>query len=237
VPSLRVAQILSQLLDSSTVVEDLPHRLVDLCARSLPVTGVGLILMTSAGPWGTVAVSDGPADVLEELQFAVGEGPCVECSDTGLPVLQPDLARTGPLRWPGFCAGALEAGVAAVFSFPLRVGSIRLGVLDLYRDRAGELQAADLIEALSFADAATALLLHVQAKQSGTGTVAVLEDRAEVHQATGMVAVQAGASLAEALVLLRAHAYATNRSMLELARDVLSGAVTFTDSYDADDAS
>jgi hypothetical protein len=235
VPSLRVARILSQLLDGPTPVDDLPHQLVTACALAMPVTGVGLILMTSAGPAGTMAVSDGPAGVLEELQFDLGEGPCVECSRTGHPVLQPDLARTGPLRWPGFCAGALEAGVCAVFAFPLRVGGIRLGVLDLYRDRPGELSAPDLVEALSFADAATAMLLHVQDRTARTGTIPLLEDRAEVHQATGMVSVQANASMGEALVRLRAHAFATDRSVLELARDVLNGTVRFTDMYDADE--
>ena len=65
---------------------------------------------------------------MEDLQFTFGEGPCVECSRTGRPVLQPDLARTGPDRWPGFSAGALEAGIRAIFAWPLRVGGIRLGV-------------------------------------------------------------------------------------------------------------
>ena len=78
---------------------------------------------------------------MEELQFTLGEGPCVESSGTGRPVLQPDLARTGPARWPGFSAAALEAGIGAVFALPLRVGAIRLGVLDLYRDAVGGLSA------------------------------------------------------------------------------------------------
>jgi GAF domain-containing protein len=255
VPSPRAVEILARLLDGSTPVDDLAHELVTRCAAALPVTGVGLVLMTKAGPAGTVAVSDGPAHVLEELQFALGEGPSIECSRTGRPVLQPDLARTGPLRWPGFCAGALEAGVRAIFAFPLRVGGIRLGVLGLYRDAPGELSQADQVEALSFADAATALLLHLhaqsppdaQAAPSETagvgpadpfapklGAITVLEDRAEIHQATGVVAVQASATIAEALVLLRARAYALDRSILELSRDVLEGNVSFTDAYDDD---
>jgi hypothetical protein len=259
VPSLRAVAILSQLLDGSTPAAELAHELVTRCAAALPVTGVGLVLMTKAGPAGTVAVSDGPAHVLEELQFALGEGPSVECSATGRPVLQPDLARTGPLRWPGFCAGALKAGVGAVFAFPLRVGGIRLGVLGLYRDDPGELAETDQVEALSFADAATALLLHLHsqsppgeqadrpttpdpdtAERATSGQenlprlagITVLEDRAEIHQATGVVAVQASATIAEALVLLRARAFASDRSILDLSRDVLNGTVSFTDGYD-----
>src|SRR3954452_15558150 len=73
----------------------LPAVLVDMCARSLPVSGVGMALMTDDGPAGTVAATDGNALEVEELQFSLGEGPCVDASQTGLPVLQPDLARTG----------------------------------------------------------------------------------------------------------------------------------------------
>jgi GAF domain-containing protein len=231
VTSARVEEILAEVVEGSTPAADAPQRLVRACTRALPVTGVGLILMTDAGPAGTVAASDGPASTMEDLQFTLGEGPCVECSTIGRPVLQPDLLRTGPERWPGFSAGALEAGIRAIFAFPLRMGGIRLGVLDIYRDTAGELSGAQLAEALSFADAATALLLHLQARQSadgsGPGAIPVLEDRAEVHQATGVISVQADVSMAEALVRLRARAYASDRPILQVARDVLSGDVDF----------
>jgi hypothetical protein len=183
--------------------------------------------MTAEGPAGIIAATDGPAMELEELQFTLGEGPCVDASATGRPVLQPDLARTAPLRWPAFAGGALDAGIRAVFAFPLRVGAIRVGVLDLYRDRPGPLSADDLSEALSFADAATLVLLHEQAGAAGIGTMPALDDRAEVHQATGVVSVHAEVGLAEALVLLRARAFADQRPLGDLARDVLDGTVDF----------
>jgi hypothetical protein len=239
VATIRVAQILSSVLEGSTRVTDVPHRLVMACTQALPVTGVGLALMSDAGHAGTVAVSDAPAATMEELQFTLGEGPCVDCSVTGRPVLQPDLAGTGPGRWPGFSAGALECGIRAIFALPLRVGAIRLGVLDLYRDQAGELTAEQLTEALAFADAATALLLHLHDQPSldgsALGAITVIEDRAEVHQATGMISVLAGVDMAEALVRLRARAYATERPILDVARDVLAGNLTFDDAYDKDD--
>lgn len=239
VGSVRVAQILAGVGDGVTDVTTLPERLVRACALALPVTGVGLVLMTESGPAGTVAVTDRTAGTMEELQFTLGEGPCVESSATGRPVLQPDLARTGPARWPGFCAGALEAGISAIFALPLRVGGIRLGVLDLYRDRAGELTGGELTDALSFADAATSVLLHLQAYGDAGGgqgaAVPVLEDRAEVHQAAGMVSVQAGVSLAEAMVLVRARAFAAERPVLDVARDVLARVVTFSPGRDDGD--
>jgi GAF domain-containing protein len=231
--SARVEEILSSVLEESAAAVGAPERLVRACTAALPVTGVGLILMTDAGPAGTVAISDPRAGTMEDLQFTLGEGPCVECSRTGRPVLQPDLARTGPSRWPGFSAGALEAGIGAIFALPLRVGAIRVGVLDLYRDDPGDLSDAELSEALSYADAATELLMYLQAQvplnSSSLGRVAVLEDRAEVHQATGVISVQAGIGMAEALVRLRARAFATERPIADLAQQVLDGVLDFTE--------
>ena len=231
--SIRVAEILRAAWAESPDGTGLPTSLAAACVRSLPVSGVGLALMTDDGPAGIIAATDGAAMELEELQFTLGEGPCVDASQTGRPVLQPDLARKAPPRWPGFAGGALEAGVRAVFAFPLRVGAIRLGVLDLYRDRAGPLSTDELAEALSFADAATLLLLHAQAGSAASGAVPVLDDRAEVHQATGVVSVQAGVGLAEALVLLRARAFAEQQPLGDLARNVLSGTVDFREGGDS----
>ncbi|HET6393413.1 MAG TPA: GAF and ANTAR domain-containing protein [Blastococcus sp.] len=234
--SIRVTEILSAVLAESPGGNALPASLVRMCARVLGAGGVGLALMTDDGPAGTVAATDSTARQLEELQFSLGEGPCVDASRTGRPVLQPDLARTGPARWPAFAAGAEVAGLVAVFAFPLRVGAIRLGVLDLYRTTAGVLTDRELAGALSFADAATTLLLHLQARAAGwdppEDSLVVLDDRAEVHQATGVVSVQSAVSLHEALLLLRARAYAEQRPVGELARDVLSGVADFHDELD-----
>ncbi len=225
--SRRVAEILRAAWAESPDGSGLPASLTAACVRSLPVSGVGMALMTDEGPAGIIAATDGAAMELEELQFTLGEGPCVDASQTGRPVLQPDFPRTAPRRWPAFAGGALEAGVRALFAFPLRVGAIRVGVLDLYRDRVGPLSADDLTEALSFADAATLVLLNAQAGYPVLVPVPVLDDRAEVHQATGVVSVQAGVGLAEALVLLRARAFADQRPIGDLARDVLAGTADF----------
>jgi GAF domain-containing protein len=237
VASTRVAEILTAVLKESQGGVAMPSCLVNMCARALPVSGVGLALMTDDGPAGTVAASDGRAVELEELQFSLGEGPCVDASGSGRPVLQPDLGRTARRRWPVFAAGAESAGLAAVFAFPLRVGGIRVGVLDLYRTTAGVLSDGELADALSFADAAKTLLLHMQAQDADVGlprdSLTVLDDRAEVHQATGVVSVQAAVSLQDALLLLRARAYADQRPIGTLAHDVVNGVVDFSDDLDS----
>ena len=229
----RTAQILADLRCPArdAGVSDLPGRLVTMCAGCVPVTGAGIIVMSDSGPGAMLARTDGAAQIMEELQFTLGEVPCVDASASGLRVLQPDLAATAGRRWPGFTAGALAAGVRAIFAFPLQVGGIRVGVLDLYRDVAGDLDDADLAEALAFADAATAILLQLQSGTDGVtgepGLLALVEDRAEVHQATGMVSVQAGLGLAASLVRLRAHSYAAERPILDVARQVIDRTLRF----------
>ena len=229
----RAAEILSALRDQPPGApdSDLPGLLVMMCVSCVPVTGAGIIVMADSGPGAMLASTDGPAGIMEELQFTLGEGPCLDASSSGQPVMQPDLARTATRRWPGFAAGALAAGVRAIFAFPLQVGGIRVGVLDLYRDLAGELTGPQLAEALAFADAATAVMLQLQARAGPddleAGLADLLEDRTDVHVATGMVSVQTGRDLASALVLLRAHAYAAETPILEVARRVVDRTLRF----------
>jgi hypothetical protein len=128
----------------------------------------------------------------------------------------------------------LDAGVHAVFAFPMRIGAIRVGALDLYRDTAGRLTAEELVEALAFADAATVIVLHLQDHEGRDGVNAALaepiDSRAEVHQATGMITIQLGIGLAEALLRLRAHAYASGRTVSDVAADVVNRRMYFDDS-------
>jgi hypothetical protein len=228
----RVAEILSAIAQAPGEDATLPIRLCEACLSALPVTGVGVALMTADGPSGVVlAATDERARQLEELQFSLGEGPCVEASGSGRPVLEPDLVAAGSPRWPRFDTAAHDAGVRAVFALPLRVGAIRVGVLDLYRDTAGPLTSADLAEALAFADAATVMVLHLQDHDGHDGADSALagpiDNRAVVHQATGMITIQLDISLAEALLRLRAHAYAAGRTVSAIATDVVSRRMEF----------
>jgi GAF domain-containing protein len=227
VTSRQVTEILAAVATASRNGTGLTDGLLRACAAALPVTGAGLALTTDTGPAGPVAATDRAALHLEELQFLLGEGPSIDASRTGRPVLEPDLARTAPRLWPAFAEGAAEAGVRAVFAFPLRVGGIRLGVLELHRDAPGVLSPRELADALAFTDAATALLLHLQSVgtvgQLPLDVASAIDHRAEVHQASGVVSVQAGVSLAVALVMLRARAYADQRPVGAVARDVLRG--------------
>ncbi len=231
----RVEQILTEAaqdVESACGALSLPGVVCAACVSALPVTGAGLVLMSEHGLAGLVGATDVRATVLEELQFNLGEGPCIDASTMGRPVLQPQLRATGTPRWPAFGRDAVDAGVEAIFAFPLQVGRIRLGVLDLYRDTPGTLGAAALREALCFADASLRMLLHLQDQQPLDGQLhpdlASVNSRLAVHQATGMIAVQARVGIADALLLLRARAYCDTRSLAVSAEEVITGTLRFT---------
>lgn len=201
------------------------------CVASLPtIRGASVTVMTRPGG-GTVPVAtDAVSGRIEELQYSLGEGPCVDATSGGQPVLVADLASAEyGVRWPGFAAGAVAAGAAALYAFPLRVGAIRLGALSLYRAEPAPLSQAELAGAITFADAATLLLLSTGVD----GTFEVdLGRRAVVHQATGMVKVQLGVGIEEAFVRLRARAYVDERSLEELSREVVERRLRFDEMED-----
>ena len=204
------------------------ERLCSVLTRVLPATGVGLSLLTDDRyGGGTVAASDAESRVLEELQFTVGEGPCIDAFTSRRPVLEPDLDTHGTRRWPGYAPAAQAHGVHAVFAFPLQVGAARAGVLDIYRAEAGSLTPDALTQAVTFADVAMGLLVDGQARAGDTGSSPHLDDalanRLEVYQAQGMVMVDLGLGIEEAMARLRAHSYAVERSIGDVAKDIVTG--------------
>lgn len=105
--------------------------LIAACVAALDVTGAGIMVMIGRGHRGSVGGSDDVIRLIEELQFTLGVGPCIDTCRTGLPVLEPDLAHPVTDRWPELAPSAVEAGVAAIFAFPVVVGGVGLGALDL----------------------------------------------------------------------------------------------------------
>jgi GAF domain-containing protein len=210
-----------------------PEHICRLCVAKLGISGAGIAMVTDEGNRGVVCATDDASARIEELQFVLGEGPCIDAVAAGGPVLIPDLdhaAGVDPARWPMFREASRAAGVQAVFAFPLCIGAITVGVLDLYRDVPGDLDDDALAMALLAADTAALALLELDV--SGEG---VFDDdagarstyRLEVHQATGIVQIQLEVGAEVALVMLRARAFASGRSVAEVARDVVAHHLRF----------
>jgi len=211
-----------------------PQRICELCVEMLGVTGGGISVVTAAGNRGVVCATDDVAAQIEDLQFTLGVGPCMDAVSSGAPVMVNDLDALEDVagaRWTGFLKTASEIGVRAVFALPLRIGAISIGAIDLYRDTPGELSNTQLPAALLAADAAALALLAAAddpLDQLGEGLGEWPARGHQIHQATGMVQVQLGVSTEAALLSLRARAFSAGRPLGELANDVVQRRVRLT---------
>jgi anti-anti-sigma factor len=125
--------ILGRLLDHTDRFTT--ARLCQVCADVTGVTGAGIILITGDVAHGSACTTDAVSALVEQLQYDLGEGPCVDAYHQDHPVLEPDLADPDTPRSTAFTGPAVDAGARAVFGFPLQVGVARLGALNLYNDR------------------------------------------------------------------------------------------------------
>jgi hypothetical protein len=206
-------------------------RLCEVCAEATGASGAGIMLMSADTNQGSLCTTNKMSDVVEQLQYALGEGPCVDAYHQDWPVLEPDLAHPETPRWLAFAGPAVEAGVLAVFGFPLQVGAVRLGALNLCCDHPGPLSDDQHADALVMADIAAQAVLVLQANASPGQLAAALGAGADfhyvVHQASGMVAAQLDVSVGQALVRLRAYAFGNNRSLTDVATDVVAKKLRF----------
>lgn len=210
-----------------------PQRIAGLCVELLGVDGAGISLTSDTGHRGVVCATDEVSMRIEDLQITLGEGPCIDTAATRSPVLVPDLHDRDDIavwRWPTFLPAAADAGVRAVFAFPLTIGAISLGALDMYRNRPGGFAADELSGALLAAEAAAVALLWLNTSPDGTLADSADSDGylAQVHQATGMIMVQLDVTIEQAFLLLRARAFSTGRRLHDVAVDVVERRLRFS---------
>jgi GAF domain-containing protein len=203
----------------------------EACVRFVPVSGAGVTLMSSVDAQVPLCATDEVATRIDALQFALGEGPCVDAFRAGEPVMVADITdRGGRSRWPVFATEVAPTGARGLYAIPLRVGAQTLGVLDCYRTSPGELGPSELSATLRASDGLVIALLNSGIEEALMGRLANTTEsfdysvllRSEVHQATGMITEQAGVDVAQALARLRAAAFATGRPIEDLALDVLA---------------
>ncbi|MFJ9376160.1 GAF and ANTAR domain-containing protein [Streptomyces sp. NPDC101455] len=214
-----------------------PVALCRTCVSLLPVaSGLSVSVMADEADLGVVlCASDGVAARLAEIQYTLGEGPSREAVRLRMPVFATDLTcAPDTRRWPLFSTQAARAGAGAAFSLPLAGAGNTLGTLDLYKDAPGSLSGAHLRAAQLVADAvALAVIALDHASPDPEGVVTWLAgaeaDHEEVHHATGMIMVHLGVSAEEALLRLRARAFAQGRTAAEVARAVVDRTLDLRD--------
>jgi hypothetical protein len=206
------------------------------------------VLTQSSRTRELVYATDTIARQLDELQYTIGEGPCVDVYLYERPQFYPELDNVAQTsRWPTFAGDATRLGVHALFALPVPDGRRPMGVLELYRRASGGLTAAEYASAATCAAAIARRLQsnwdeHVShfgsaemAIDAAASTSAAFGEPADVcthtqiHVAGGMVAIQLGINADEGVDRLRAYAYARGRPISSVAADIIGRHLTLHD--------
>lgn len=193
------------------------------CVRVLPVRRAAIVLEErDAGmqPW---CASDEFAERVERAQATAGEGPAVTAVADGMPVVVTDLSADCE-HWPGFAEALSGTPLSgSLFAVPLRLGAIRLGAVDLYRESVGRPGPRLVSAALHIADLVTASLV-LATGDDARQWAQPLSSR-WIHQAAGMTSAQLGIEIPDAYARLRGYAFTHGLSLVEVARRVVERSI------------
>ncbi|GAB3661789.1 GAF domain-containing protein [Actinocorallia lasiicapitis] len=201
------------------------------CADRIGAAGAVLTLSRD-GQNEPVFTGDSRGAELADLQYTLGEGPSLDAlADDRLVMIDDVAAVEAGARWPVFAPAATALGVRAMVALPIRIGAVRIGALELYRDRPGRFTAAETLDLLAYADALVVLVLDHRGEISPAAERFLdgefVERRAGVHQAAGMVSVQLDVDVADAMARLRAYAYLNDRRLADVAAAVIERRLSF----------
>jgi hypothetical protein len=224
---------LRDALDRFTSVADQPGEYSFPFLDLLPASGAAVSTLGDFLGNETVSATDRIAARLDELQFDLGEGPCWDALRTVRPVYRPDVAAVGSgAPWPAFTRAMVAENVRSIFAFPLVVGTLRIGAVDIYSIRPLELtrsQAQDIgtLAALTGRHVLRSALAGLELEPDDPGSREF--PRRVVHQATGMVMAQLQLSADDATLVIQGHAFAASRSVMEVADDIVKRRLDISD--------
>lgn len=208
-----------------------PHseRFSETFVALLPVSGAAVSTLGDVLGSETLSASDEHAARLDEVQFDLGEGPCWDALRVAAPIAEPSLQLNGAARWPSFVDAIRDEPVSSIFAFPLIVGPLRLGAVDLYSRTPLKLDAAEVHRASTLAAVAGRRVLReaLGTSDSPTDVDANPRTRRVIQQATGIVLAQLDLPPDDALLIIQGHAFATSRSMMEVATEIVDGSLAF----------
>lgn len=202
-----------------------------LCLASRNLAGADAAAITVAYAESnrvTLYATDPLAAQLEDLQEVMGEGPGYSAARYG----RIEICRLGSPsaeRWPLFSGAAVDiVEHATLHAVPMQPDQRLFGVMTLYQlehpDRRLELDEPTL---LRLAAATGAALMRDQDAMDQDLLEGPWHSRAKVHQATGMVVAQLGLSPEDALAVLKAHAYAGETTLTDMAERVVNRTIRF----------
>jgi GAF domain-containing protein len=228
----RLARTLVELAD--TLVDDfdlveLLALLVERCVELLDASAAGVVLADERGRLRLMASTSEAMELVELFQVQNDEGPCFDCYRRGEPVIADDLSRAAE-RWPVFVPFASDKGFHAAHAFPLRLRRRVLGALNLFRSGRGALEPADAAAAQALADVAAIAILQFRATRHAQLVTdqlqQALHSRIAIEQAKGMLAERAGIDMDDAFSFLRRYARTSQRLLIDVAGEVVSGTLS-----------
>jgi len=197
-------------------------RMADFCQLALARTGVDAMTVTVASTSAGLELllaTDALAQRVAQLEQALTQGPGVDAVRSGLPAAADDLSSAvAAHRWPLFVPEAVQAGVRSVHAYPIAVSRVAIGAVELYSRRRTRLSSDQHRQALAVTELiGLALIDPLSSGTIGAGL------RMSVHQAAGMVMIQTGMTIKDALVLLQSTAFTEDALLTDLAADVIAG--------------
>jgi hypothetical protein len=225
---MRMVDDFTAALEALERSSHLPERYSEPFLQFLPVSGASVSTLGEVLGSETISATDGRAARLDEVQFDLGEGPCWDAMRSAAPIAETALRSTGRTRWPAFVAAVQDEAVSSMFAFPLVVGPLKLGAIDLYSVDPVSLDADDSQRASALAAIiGRHVLREALASSDRTEIDANPRSRRTIHQATGVVLAQLGMSPEDALLMIQGHAFAANRSMMDVATEIVEGRLAF----------
>lgn len=203
----------------------LTEKLCELAVATLPVEGSAIFIFVGATVQGPLASAGRFGAQVAEIEQSLGEGPVFELLQKGRAVMVGDLSVPTEIRWPHLREAVLAVGVRAIHSFPLHLGAVQLGALELYSSTPGQLDVAAMSDCYAIADLTTSTLLFLQAGLADSQFTDLLAtadaDRLRIHQATGMVAESLDCSLGDALARMRAYAFSHSLTLYDVSTQII----------------
>jgi len=214
---------LTRALVAAGSVAEVLRRVVAAAKEVIPAAD--MVSVTLRGPDGsfhTPVETDPVAVQLDELQYALGEGPCVDAADPEGPAYTLSDHMADEPRWPRFGRAAAERGYGSMFAVALLTDNRPVsGALNVYSGGRGALTPTDIDTGLLLATHASLALAHTQAVEVADLRAAQLtraiETRDVIGQAKGILMQRRGIDADEAYEVLRRTSQQLNVKLFEIA--------------------
>jgi hypothetical protein len=217
------AGVLQDLLLRTETLEDFLGELASRAARETDHR-CGITVRGEHGQPYTVATSDELTRELDELQYAEGDGPCLEALASGLPVFVTDMATES--RWTPYPERAMQIGARSSMSYPLISGEIAIGALNLYAFEPlapGPPMQARAAHIAEHAAGALAVALRIAEHSKAIDNLrTALTSRSTIDQAIGILMAQQRCDARAAFALLRQASQGRNIKLREVAAGIVT---------------